>query len=108
MRRTEIALASIASSAPIVVDRDRNPVNIAFGVDITGTVNYTVEHTFDDIFAVGFSAGAAKWFPHPTVAGATADADGTYAFPVMAIRITINSGAGSLRFMVLQAGHARG
>lgn len=104
MRPFETTQTGVGSSALFVPDIDRNPISIGFGCDVTGTANYTVEHTFDNIQAPGFSAASAKWYPHPTVAALTADEDGTYAFPVRAIRVTINSGAGSVRFTIIQAG----
>ena len=30
------------------------PFNVALGVTVTGTINYTVQYTFDDVFARGF------------------------------------------------------
>jgi hypothetical protein len=70
-------------------------------VIVTGTVDYTVQHTFDDP-AVGF----ATWFPHPTIAAQSTNKDGNYAFPVTGIRITVNSGGGTVTFKLIQAGIA--
>jgi len=77
------------------------PFNVGFGVVKTGTVDFTVQHSFDDP-AVGFTT----WFNHPTVAAQIANADGNYAFPVTAIRITMNSGAGTVTLKLIQAGIA--
>lgn len=67
-------------------------------------VNYTVQHTFDNVYAVGFNPATAKWFDHPTVAAATADDDGTYAFPVRAVRLNVASSDGSIRMVIIQSG----
>jgi hypothetical protein len=64
---------------------------ISLGVTITGTINYTVQHTLDEIFASTTAAQTANWFNHSTVASKTASSDGNYAFPVRAIRLMINS-----------------
>ena len=72
---------------------------MGFGVIVDGTVNYTVEHTFDDP-AVGFTT----WFPHPTIAALAVNADGNYAFPVTGIRLTVNSGGGTATLKLIQAG----
>jgi hypothetical protein len=87
------------STAAIVVNTNISPVNIGFGVLVSGTVNYTVEHTFDDP-AVAFTT----WFPHPTIASQAANADGNYAFPVTGIRLTVNSGGGTATLKLIQAG----
>ncbi len=89
------------STGAIVVNTNTNPTNIGFGVIVSGVVNYTVQHTFDDP-AVGFTT----WFPHPTIAALSTTADGNYAFPVTAIRLTVNSGAGTATLKLVQAGIA--
>jgi hypothetical protein len=89
------------STTPFVMNTNTTPFNVGFGVLVTGTVNFTVEHTFDDP-AVGFST----WFPHPTIATLAANADGNYAFPVTGIRLTVNSGGGTATLKLIQAGIA--
>jgi hypothetical protein len=87
------------STSPLVMNTNISPFNVGFGVIVTGTVNYTIQHTFDDP-AIGFST----WFPHPTVASQAANADGNYAFPVTGIRLTVNSGGGTAQLKLIQAG----
>ena len=99
MKQQTVSQTGIGSSGAIVVNTNISPVNIGFGVIATGTVNYTVQHTFDDP-AVGFST----WFSHPTVAGEVANADGNYAFPVTGIKVLVNSGAGTATLKLIQAG----
>ncbi len=69
-------------------------VNIGFGCIATGTVTYTVQHTFD----------GTNWFDHPDVASETTNADGNYAFPVDQIRVTVTAGTGSVAMTIIQAG----
>lgn len=57
--------------------------------NVTGTANYTVQHTGNDILADGTSG--AYWAPHDTLVSLTADADGNYDFPVTGIRAVFNS-----------------
>ena len=87
------------STTPFVMNTNISPFNVGFGVTVTGTVTYTVQHTFDDP-AVGFTT----WFPHPTVAALAANADGNYAFPVTGVRLTVNSGGGTAKLNLIQAG----
>lgn len=94
-----VSKTGVGSSSALVMNTNVTPFNVGFGVLVTGTVNYTVQHTFDDP-AVGFST----WFSHPTVAGQTANADGNYAFPVTGIKVLVNSGDGTATLKLVQAG----
>ena len=99
MKVQTVSQTGSGSTSALVMNTNICPFNVGFGVDITGTVNYTVQHTFDDP-AVGFSL----WFDHPTIASQSADKDGNYAFPVTGIRLTVNSGGGSATLKLIQAG----
>lgn len=106
MRQTELTQVGAGNSNPIPLDYDRNPFNVGFGCTVTGTVSdYTIEHTFDNIQAPGYVAASGRWFPHPAVVNQSSSQDGTYAFPVSAIRIKITTGTGSVLLQVKQAGH---
>jgi hypothetical protein len=81
-----------------------SPFNVGFAVTISGTVNFTVQHTFDDVYSPSFDPTTAVWFDHPTIASLAANADGNYAFPVAGIRLKVNSGGGTATLVLLQAG----
>jgi len=83
----------------------RNPFQVGFGVAVTGTVTYTIEHTFDDVQAKGFDPDTATWYPHPSAEDLSANVDGTYAFPVVAVRLSVTAGDGTARLSLIQAGH---
>lgn len=89
----------VGSSGAIVVNTNVSPVNIGFGVLVTGTVTYTVQHTFDDP-AVGFTT----WFSHPTVVDETTNQDGNYAFPVTGVKLLVTAGTGTATLKLVQAG----
>jgi hypothetical protein len=99
MKQQTVSQTGVGSSSSIVINTNVTPVNIGFGVVVSGTVNYTVQHTFDDP-ATGFST----WFSHPTIASQTANADGNYAFPVTGVKVLVNSGSGSATLKLIQAG----
>lgn len=101
MRPIVISKTGAGSSSIAPLDTYRNPFNIGIGVVVSGTVNYTIQHTFDDIFN---SAVTPVWFSHPTLASLAVNADGNYAFPIRAIKILVNSGAGSATATIIQAG----
>jgi hypothetical protein len=99
MKVQTVLKTGVGSSPALVMNTNISPFNVGFGVVVTGSVNYTVQHTFDDP-AVGFTT----WFSHPTIAAQTANADGNYAFPVTGIKVLVNSGAGTATMNLIQAG----
>ena len=94
-----ISKTGAGSSDALVMNTNQTPFNVGFGVVVDSTVDYTVQHTFDDP-AVGFTT----WFDHPTVFELSDNADGNYAFPVTGIKILVNSGGGSATMNLVQAG----
>ena len=99
MKVQTVSKTGVGSSNALVMNTNIIPFNVGFGVLVTGTVDYTVQHTFDDP-AVGFST----WFSHPSVAGETTNQDGNYAFPVTGIKVLVNSGTGTATLKLVQAG----
>ena len=93
------AADATGSSSPAVMNTNVSPFNVGFGVVVTGTVTYTVEHTFDDP-GIGFT----NWFPHPTIADKSTDQDGNYAFPVTGIKVLVTAGDGTATMNLIQAG----
>lgn len=90
---------SVGASRVIGLDQYVNPFNVGLGCTVSGTVNYTVQHTFDDVQ----STTEPTWFDHTSLAGDTANGDGNYAYAVRAIRLKMNSGTGTVTFTVLQS-----
>ena len=88
------------SSAPMVLNTMITPFNVGIGCVVTGTVNYTIQHTFDD------PQNIVTWFNHddPVFVAATANANSNYAYPVTASKILVNSGTGSVTATYVQAG----
>jgi len=101
MKVQTVSQTGTGSSTALVMNTNCTPFNVGFGVVVSGTVNYTIQHTFDDS-----SVGFTTWFPHPTIASQSANADGNYAFPVTGIRLTVNSGGGKATLNLVQAGIA--
>jgi hypothetical protein len=71
---------------------------------VTGIVTYTVQYTFDDVFASGFSPASANWVDHPSLTAQTATKDSNIAYPVRGVRINVTAGTGTARLTVIQAG----
>jgi len=99
MRRQVTSQTGAGSTGWVPVDYTQNQFGIGFGVVTSGTVNYTVQHTFDDVFDPTVTPTA---FDHSAVAAQTTNKDGNYAFPIAAVRVTVNSGTGSATLTVLQ------
>jgi hypothetical protein len=96
-------------SDPFIVDTMGPDFALGFGCVVSGTVNYTVQHCYDDPAAI--QAGTATWFDHAVVASKTANADGNYnnnstQGPVSGIRVKLTTGAGgtSVVMKIVQTG----
>jgi hypothetical protein len=84
-------------------ERGFPPMNVGIACElVTGSVNYTVQYTFDD--PNGTSNGITYPIPFSlaTMTGQTATLDGTIVTPVVCVRVLINSGTGTLRVRFLQ------
>jgi hypothetical protein len=99
MKLQTVSKTGTGSSSALVMNTNISPFNVGFGVIATGTVTYTVQHTFDDP-AVGFSV----WYSHPTIAAKTDNQDGNYAFPVTGVKVLVTAGTGTATLNLIQAG----
>jgi hypothetical protein len=81
--------------------------NIGLGVDVSSgaDLTYTIQHTFDDVYAATFTEDAATAFNHDTLANQTGNADGNYTNPPIATRVDVSAHtSGSLTYVVVQSG----
>ena len=99
MKTQTVSQTGTGSSSSIVMNTNTTPFNVGFGVVATGTVTYTIQHTFDSP-----GTGFTTWYPHPTIAAKTDNQDGNYAFPVSGIKILVTAGAGTATLNLIQAG----
>ena len=99
MKVQTVSKTGAGSTSALVMNTNCTPFNVGFGVIVSGTVDYTVQHTFDDP-ATGFNT----WFPHPTVAAKIDNQDGNYAFPVTGIKVLVTAGTGTATLNLIQAG----
>ena len=81
-----------------------SPFNVAISVVVTGTATYTVQYTFDDVFAATYNPATGNWTDHPSLTAQTATKDSNIAYPVTGVRITQTAGTGSVRCTFIQAG----
>ena len=100
MRQQIATKTGTGSSNILTTDTYISPFNVGFGVVATGTVNYTIQHTFGN----PQDGTSLVWYSHPTIASKADNQDGNYAFPVAAIKILVNSGDGTATMTLIQAG----
>lgn len=101
MRVQTVSKTGTGSSSPVVINTNVTPVNIGFAAVVTGTVNYSIQFSYDDP-AVGFTT----WFDDTTITSKTGNEDGSVNFPISAIKVLVNSGTGTVTLNVIQAGIA--
>lgn len=89
-----------------IPDYKQNIFSVSIGCDISGTINYDIQHTFDNCFDSSVAYSDRTWFDHASLAAKTADADGNYAAPVRGIRILINSlsSGATIKVTLIQGG----
>lgn len=107
MRPVRVTVSAHGASTPIPMDVNQDPFNASLAVTLSigAVLTYTVEHTFDDVFANGFNPATATWFPNAGMASKTTSLDGNYVAPVTAIRLNITAySEGSATLTVIQAG----
>lgn len=98
MRRVVQSVTGVANGNTIPVNNESISFGIGFGVVVSGTITYTVQHTFDDIYN---PAVTPTWFNHAFVNGQTSNVDGNYAFPVAAVRLISTAGTGTATITLL-------
>lgn len=85
--------------------RGYSPMNLGFAVElVSGSVNFTVQHTYDDPNNLPAGVTYPLSVNNPDVQGAIATVDGAYTTPIVATRLLINSGTGEIRCRFEQAG----
>lgn len=101
-----VADASVAAKTSSVYAPDNyiSPFNLGLSVVVSGTVNYTVQYTFDNIFANNYDPSTGTWSDHPSLTAQTTTKDSNIAYPVTGVRVKLNSGSGTVTFTIIQAG----
>lgn len=99
MRPQVISKTGTGTTEWIPLDYKQNPFNVGFGVTVSGTVTYDIEHTFDDVFDTSITPVA---FKHSSLTAQTVNKDGNYAFPIRAVRINNTAGTGTTTLTLLQ------
>lgn len=105
MRPVTKTLTGTGSTEVIPFDVYKDSFSVGFGVKVSGTVTYTVQHTFSVPNSKGsVSFNDAVWFDNSTIVAQTSDQVGNYIFPITGMRVTISAGTGSITVMAVQSG----
>lgn len=105
MRPVRTTVSSITVSTPIPLDVNQAPFAVGLAtILLSGTATWTVQYTFDDVWADTFDASTATWFDHPSITAKSANTDSNLAFPCTAVRLKVTAvGPGSVQLVVIQA-----
>ena len=76
------------------------PANTDASIVVSGTVNYTVQYTYDDLQSV-----STVW-DDSELTSETANGETTWSFPITGVRCKVNSGTGTATMTTIQAGIA--
>ena len=105
--------SGVLASRWLVLNYNATPFNVGIGVVVSGTINYTLQYTYDDVQAVSAPTPSLPAIPVlPTawdltaLASKTANTDSAITAPVTAVRLKINSGTApaSATATIIQAG----
>lgn len=103
-RSTSDASGGAVTSDIVALDTFATQFQTSIGCAVTGTVNYTVQYTLDNVLAPGYVASGGTWFNITDLASKTATLSAYVDYPVTAVKLIQNSGAGSVVMTVLQTG----
>lgn len=102
----------VGSSQWQILNWNQYPMDLSISVELrTGAANFTIEHTYDDPNILPGTGGvnasglpyALAW-PDATVNAASATIETAYQIPILAFRLTTNSGTGTLVCRAIQSG----
>lgn len=109
-RPVYLSLDAAGSTPWQMANYNAQPFELTIAVSVTGTVNYSVEYSYDDIFGLPDPSSWSPTTPNPTVwtdpvlASVTTSGETTFDNPIQLWRVTFNSGSGSLAIVGIQAG----
>lgn len=103
MRPVTISQTSTGASDAIGLDYISAPFNVGVQTVVSGTVNYNVQFTSDDIYSSTYSSATGNWYNNiSTMSGATTSLMSNTEIPVRGARVLKNSGTGSVQVTFTQ------
>lgn len=89
MRPVSITATALGGSTPVLPDFYQQPFDMGISLNLTGSINVTIQYTLDDVYNTPQSSWL--WINHPTLQNISADTAGSIQFPVTGIRIYVNT-----------------
>jgi hypothetical protein len=100
MRPNSFTLA--AATSPTVYPVSYRNASTSVQAEVTGTVDYTIFYTLENIYDISDPATNANWVGVTDMVAATADAAKKIDGSVFALKYVLNSGAGSVKITTSQ------
>lgn len=101
---TSDASGGAVTSSMVALDTFSTQFQVSVGCVVTGTVNYTVQYTLDNVLAAGFLPANATWYNITALASKTGTLAALVDYPVTGLQLVQNTGNGSVVMTVLQTG----
>lgn len=108
----KVGTNGVGSSRWLFLNYNAQPFQVGVQVVVVGTVTYTVEWTSDPLFGHYSPGIGVVWntpatpvaFADSILTGAAANGEASRTAPCRAVRVTVNSGTGTVSAHVIQAG----
>lgn len=101
---TSDASGGAVTSNMVALDTFATQFQTTIGCTVTGTANYTVQFTLDNVLADGYLPSSGTWYNITDLASKTGTLFAYVDFPVTGVKLVQNSGNGSVVMTVLQTG----
>lgn len=100
----QVGTNGIGSTSPWMIDQWTNNPNIGLGTIVTGTVNYTLQFSMDNYSPLwDLNSVTPTWYTVFGFDGITSNAYGDLNQPCTMVRLTINSGTGTVQVNGIQS-----
>lgn len=103
-RSTSDASGGAVTTNIVALDTFATQFQTSIGCAVTGTANYTVQYTLDNVLANGYTPSSGTWYDITALAAKSATLSAYVDYPVTAVKMVQNSGNGSVVMTVLQTG----
>lgn len=94
MRPIVITQSAVANGDTIRVDYRQSNFKIGIGCIVSGTINYSLEHSYD----------GTSWFVSSDIVTDTTSEETSYVYPIWAVRLVVHSATGGSVTMTLLQG----
>lgn len=101
---TSDASGGAVTSNMVALDTFATQFQASIGCEVTGTANYTVQYTLDNVLEDGYLPSSGTWYNITALASKAATLSAYVDFPVTGVKLVQNSGNGSVVMTVLQTG----